>query len=155
MPMVWNADADAKVAPLSFLTSRCDLTQTINKQLFLGVLAQFKPLRSKLDYEALAAYMGPDCTHCAIENRLVRLRRQVDSISLSSSTTPKTTPSATPRKRKAAAPPKTPTKKGKGKEKNIMATEEDSETEVEQKPAKVEILEDEVETKVKYEVEEA
>ncbi|KAA8650974.1 hypothetical protein EYZ11_011064 [Aspergillus tanneri] len=91
MPMNWNSEADAK--------------------LFLGVLAQFDGSKPKLDFEKLAQYMGSDCTACAVQNRVVRLRRMVESAD--SSTTPTSTPSSTPRKRKGAAAPKTPTKKSK------------------------------------------
>ncbi|KAH8425063.1 uncharacterized protein LDX57_002812 [Aspergillus melleus] len=89
----------------------------------------------KLDYEALAAYMGPDCTPCAIGNRIVRLRHKAESVDLS--TTPKTTPSSTPRKRKAASTPKTPTKKNTDKGKDKAVEEYDSETEMEEKPLKI------------------
>lgn len=168
--MVWNADADAKVINSPSLAQSHCLTMV---QLFQGVLAQFKPLRSKLDYEALAAYMGPGmsstvdsvpgllqeltgigCTPCAIENRLVRLRRQVESVSFDSST-PKATPSSTPRKRKPVATPSTPGKKAKGKAKQTVPEEDDSETEMEEEPMKIEIKDEDVFDRIKEEHEEA
>ncbi|KAI9036117.1 uncharacterized protein KD926_002258 [Aspergillus affinis] len=153
MPMTWNADSDAKVTPPPIVFEVLTDVESKIIQLFLGVLAQFKPLKMKLDYEALAKYMGSDCTPCAIENRLVRLRRQMESVDFS--TTPKTTPSSTPRKRKAASTPKTPTKKNTGTGKGKAAEEDGSDTEVDELPLKIEIKDDEVLGNVKDEPEEA
>ncbi|KAL4967812.1 uncharacterized protein BDV14DRAFT_197452 [Aspergillus stella-maris] len=55
----WNADADAK--------------------LFLGVLAQLKDANLSLDYDKLAAFMGPGVVRGAIVNRIVRLKRKAES----------------------------------------------------------------------------
>ncbi|KAJ5376160.1 hypothetical protein N7509_013046 [Penicillium cosmopolitanum] len=54
MPRVWNAEADAK--------------------LFCGVLAQLQDTNTRLDYDALAKYMGPDCVVGAVKNRMNRLK---------------------------------------------------------------------------------
>lgn len=78
----------------------------------------------------------------------------MDALSLDSSTTPKTTPSSTPRKRKAIDTPKTPTKKDKESGKNMMVDDEDSETEAEA-PVKMEVKHEKDLGKVKFEMEEA
>ncbi|KAL2868249.1 uncharacterized protein BJX67DRAFT_50307 [Aspergillus lucknowensis] len=54
MPMSWTSEAEAR--------------------LLLGVLAQFKG--TKLDYKALAAFMGPGCTVPAIKQHICKLRRE-------------------------------------------------------------------------------
>ncbi|PWY68394.1 hypothetical protein BO70DRAFT_366062 [Aspergillus heteromorphus CBS 117.55] len=90
MPIQWTADADAK--------------------LFLGVLIQMRG-RVKLDYEDLAAHMGSDCTACAVEQRIVKLKKQVAGKAGSPSNA--STPATTPKKRAAGQSTKTPTKKAK------------------------------------------
>ncbi|KAL4764386.1 uncharacterized protein BDW70DRAFT_157030 [Aspergillus foveolatus] len=52
MPMTWNAEAEAR--------------------LLLGILAQ---VRGVLDYKALAAHMGPECSVIALRQHISRLRR--------------------------------------------------------------------------------
>ncbi|KAL4754031.1 hypothetical protein BDW72DRAFT_167231, partial [Aspergillus terricola var. indicus] len=52
MPMTWNAEAEAR--------------------LLLGILAQVKGV---LDYRALAAHMGPECSVVALRQHISRLRR--------------------------------------------------------------------------------
>ncbi|KAL4820887.1 hypothetical protein BDW67DRAFT_151477 [Aspergillus spinulosporus] len=52
MPMTWNAEADAR--------------------LLLGILAQVK---GYLDYKALAAHMGPECSVEALRQHILKLRR--------------------------------------------------------------------------------
>ncbi|OJJ62095.1 hypothetical protein ASPSYDRAFT_129001 [Aspergillus sydowii CBS 593.65] len=59
MPMIWNAEADAK--------------------LFLGVLNQVKDANVKLDCKKLADFMGPDCIAGAVQNRLVRLKKKAEA----------------------------------------------------------------------------
>ncbi|PYH96655.1 hypothetical protein BO71DRAFT_439443 [Aspergillus ellipticus CBS 707.79] len=92
--MHWTPDADAR--------------------LFLGVLNQTRG-RLKLDYEELAAHMGSDCTTCAIEQRIVKLRKQATGSAQGTGAASKaSTPSTTPRKRAAGQPAKTtPAKKVK------------------------------------------
>ncbi|KAL5050041.1 hypothetical protein BDW71DRAFT_141743 [Aspergillus fruticulosus] len=53
MPMTWNAEAEAR--------------------LLLGILAQVKGAR--LDYKALAAHMGPECSVAALHQHIFKLRR--------------------------------------------------------------------------------
>ncbi|RHZ65665.1 uncharacterized protein CDV56_107690 [Aspergillus thermomutatus] len=80
MPMTWSHKADAK--------------------LFLGVLStsNIKP-----DYEALAKYMGPDCTVKAIQHRIGRLKTDAGVVVAADgdSSAP-----ATPEKRKRGRPKK-------------------------------------------------
>ncbi|KAL4938394.1 hypothetical protein BDV06DRAFT_226025 [Aspergillus oleicola] len=57
--ITWNADADAK--------------------LFLGVLDQLRDAKLSLDYEKLAAFMGPGVVRGAIVNRITRLKRRAES----------------------------------------------------------------------------
>ena len=67
MPINWNSETDAKVISLIYFLFRALADLGSDKiQLFLGVLAQLKGLKMKLDYEALAAYMGPGmyCSSC-------------------------------------------------------------------------------------------
>ncbi|KAE8154610.1 hypothetical protein BDV25DRAFT_135778 [Aspergillus avenaceus] len=87
MPITWTAETDAK--------------------LFLGFLAQCRSENFKPDYEKLAAHMGPEVTACAIQNRIIRLRRMVEDKAGSESAP------TTPAKRKPGRPPKsaTPTPK--------------------------------------------
>ncbi|RLL99168.1 hypothetical protein CFD26_106002 [Aspergillus turcosus] len=74
MPMTWGHEADAK--------------------LLLGILttSNVKP-----DYEALAKYMGPDCTVYAIQHRIKKLRKDAGAVAAADgdSSVP-----ATPEKRK-------------------------------------------------------
>ncbi|PYH40503.1 uncharacterized protein BP01DRAFT_395839 [Aspergillus saccharolyticus JOP 1030-1] len=59
MPVQWTAEADAK--------------------LFVGVLNQCQG-RLKLDSRKLADYMGGDCTACAVEQRMTRLKRLAKAV---------------------------------------------------------------------------
>ncbi|KAL3461297.1 hypothetical protein BJX64DRAFT_163324 [Aspergillus heterothallicus] len=54
MPISWTAEAETK--------------------LLLGILDQFKG--AKIDYKALAAYMGPGCTVSALHQHMFKLRRE-------------------------------------------------------------------------------
>ncbi|KAL2835540.1 hypothetical protein BJY01DRAFT_75672 [Aspergillus pseudoustus] len=54
MPIAWTGEAEAR--------------------LLLGILDQLKGV--KLDYKALAAYMGPGCTVPALHQHLFKLRRE-------------------------------------------------------------------------------
>ncbi|OOF99278.1 hypothetical protein ASPCADRAFT_2701 [Aspergillus carbonarius ITEM 5010] len=95
--MYWTADANAK--------------------LFIGVLDQMRG-KLKLDYEVLAAHMGSDCTACAVEQHIVKLKRQANKLSNGSAkgargSSNKSTPTGTPTKRQADQTPMTPTKKVK------------------------------------------
>ena len=92
----------------------------------------------KLDYEVLAAHMGSgmlrsfslahyipghkltpsDCTACAVEQHIVKLKRQANKLSNGSAkgargSSNKSTPTGTPTKRQADQTPMTPTKKVK------------------------------------------
>ncbi|XRM42319.1 hypothetical protein ABZX51_005543 [Aspergillus tubingensis] len=95
--MIWSSEADAK--------------------LFVGVLNQLRG-KLKLDYQELAMHMGGDCTSCAVEQRMIRLRKQAASAYPAASTgtgggTANSTPTTTPRKRKGdgvATPAKKKTK---------------------------------------------
>lgn len=121
---VWNAESDAK--------------------LLLGVLAWLRDSKIKLDTEWLAKYMGEDCTACAINNHIVRIRRQVEGPTNENKTpevTPKKAAAKTPSKRKAASTPGSARKKNKGK---IM----DSDGDVNISPVKKEKVKVEDEVKV-------
>ncbi|GLB02160.1 hypothetical protein AtubIFM57258_003501 [Aspergillus tubingensis] len=97
--MIWSSEADAK--------------------LFVGVLNQLRG-KLKLDYQELAMHMGGDCTSCAVEQRMIRLRKQAASASPAASTgtgggaaSANSTPTKPPRKRKGdglATPAKKKTK---------------------------------------------
>ncbi|KAL4915000.1 hypothetical protein BDW62DRAFT_204089 [Aspergillus aurantiobrunneus] len=116
MPMNWTSEANAK--------------------LFLGVLEQLKEQNVKLNYSKLAEYMGPEhaqltrlgldgaeCSHRAIDNQIIKLKKQAaggsasDSQSASAPATP-ATPAGTPKKRRAPAGSKasTPDKRKKAVE---------------------------------------
>ncbi|GLA20990.1 hypothetical protein AnigIFM62618_009964 [Aspergillus niger] len=96
--MIWSSEADAK--------------------LFVGVLNQLRG-KLKLDYQELAMHMGGDCTSCAVEQRMVRLRRMATAASMASSSatgggsSTNTTPNTTPRKRKGDSLATAPAKKTK------------------------------------------
>ncbi|KAL3262874.1 hypothetical protein ABHI18_002307 [Aspergillus niger] len=82
-------------------------TSEANAKLLVGVLEQMRG-RMKLDYERLATHMGTDCTACAIEQQIIKLRRQASNSSPTKSTAgssgnkpTSTTPSTTPKKRQA------------------------------------------------------
>ncbi|GIJ84726.1 hypothetical protein Asppvi_003577 [Aspergillus pseudoviridinutans] len=79
MPMTWGHEADAK--------------------LLLGIIATSNV---KPDYEALAKYMGPDCTVYAIQHRIRKLK---DAGAAASADGDSSTP-ATPEKRKRGRPKK-------------------------------------------------
>ncbi|QMW42673.1 hypothetical protein G4B11_006043 [Aspergillus flavus] len=87
MPITWTAEADAK--------------------LLLGFLDQCKDANFKLDYNKLAAYVGP------VVNHVIRLRKLIaQEGGGSAASTPVTSPAkskSTP-KRKGAGVVKTPTK---------------------------------------------
>ncbi|KAE8318150.1 hypothetical protein BDV41DRAFT_572153 [Aspergillus transmontanensis] len=93
MPITWTAEADAK--------------------LLLGFLYQCKDANFKLDYNKLAAYVGPDVTACAVVNHVIRLRKMIAKEGGdSAASTPVTSPAkskSTP-KRKGAGIVKTPSK---------------------------------------------
>ncbi|KAE8323826.1 hypothetical protein BDV39DRAFT_208492 [Aspergillus sergii] len=93
MPITWTAEADAK--------------------LLLGFLDQCKDANFKLDYNKLAAYVGPDVTACAVVNHVIRLRKMIAKEGGdSAANTPVTSPAkskSTP-KRKGAGIVKTPSK---------------------------------------------
>ncbi|OJJ76647.1 hypothetical protein ASPBRDRAFT_39137 [Aspergillus brasiliensis CBS 101740] len=82
-------------------------TNEANAKLFVGVLEQMRG-RIKLDYDRLASHMGSDCTACAIEQQILKLKRQANNPSPTKSTpansnnkSTSTTPSSTPKKRRA------------------------------------------------------
>ncbi|PYH79411.1 hypothetical protein BO82DRAFT_404264 [Aspergillus uvarum CBS 121591] len=79
MPMQWTSEADAK--------------------LFVGVLNQCHG-QLKLDTQKLAQHMGGDCTACAIEQRIAKLKRHAKS--LGSTTSTDTTPITSPAKKNGA-----------------------------------------------------
>ncbi|PKY03413.1 hypothetical protein P168DRAFT_283156 [Aspergillus campestris IBT 28561] len=114
MPMNWNADTDAK--------------------LLVGILMQLRSAGVKVNTYELAVFMGPECTPSAIENRIVRLRRQVEGLP----ETPEAgrTPQKTKRK-DAHSEPKTPTKKGKATD--LMQDSEWPEVSVEVPVVKMEV----------------
>ncbi|PYH65762.1 uncharacterized protein BO88DRAFT_418404 [Aspergillus vadensis CBS 113365] len=126
--MIWSSEADAK--------------------LFVGVLNQLRG-KLKLDYQELAMHMGGDCTSCAVEQRMVRLRKQAASASPAASTgtgggTANSTPTTTPRKRKGdglATPAKKKTKtvaaasvKSEVKKDDTTTVNEDGKAEIKVKP---------------------
>ncbi|RAH57701.1 hypothetical protein BO85DRAFT_488412 [Aspergillus piperis CBS 112811] len=126
--MIWSSEADAK--------------------LFVGVLNQLRG-KLKLDYQELAMHMGGDCTSCAVEQRMIRLRKQAASASPAASTgtgggTANTTPTTTPRKRKGdglATPAKKKTKnvaagsaKSEVKKDDATTINEDGKAEIKVKP---------------------
>ncbi|GES58708.1 AT hook motif protein [Aspergillus terreus] len=86
MGINWNEQADAR--------------------LLVGVLTT---THQKLDYKALAEFMGRDCTVSAVQHRIQRLKEKIkmppsDSGSVSASATP--TPTASPAKRGRGRPKK-------------------------------------------------
>ncbi|PWY91691.1 hypothetical protein BO94DRAFT_583625 [Aspergillus sclerotioniger CBS 115572] len=92
-------------------------TSDANARLFIGVLNQMRG-KVKLDYEFLADHMGSDCTPCAVEQHIIKLKRQANKLSTSSSkgaesSSNKSTPASTPKKRQADQTPMTPIKKVK------------------------------------------
>ncbi|PYH34165.1 uncharacterized protein BO87DRAFT_386660 [Aspergillus neoniger CBS 115656] len=126
--MIWSSEADAK--------------------LFVGVLNQLRG-KLKVDYQELATHMGGDCTSCAVEQRMIRLRKQAASASPAASTgtgggTANTTPTTTPRKRKGdglATPAKKKTKtvaaasaKSEVKKDDATTVNEDGKAEIKVKP---------------------
>ncbi|KAL4933247.1 uncharacterized protein BDV17DRAFT_286924 [Aspergillus undulatus] len=108
MPMTWTAKANAK--------------------LLLAIIHQIKAQSVKLNYKEMAEYIGPDCSHRAVEYQLQKLKKQASGSddSTASATAPgaaaggagPATPTKpkTPRKRAAAGSTKTgtPAKKKKG-----------------------------------------
>ncbi|OGM48689.1 hypothetical protein ABOM_001961 [Aspergillus bombycis] len=95
MPITWTPEADVK--------------------LFIGVLNQCRDVNFKPDCEKLAAHMGPDVTACAINNRIIRLRRMVAKEDGGSAAR---TPAASPAKSKST----TPKGRGKGKGAGVVKT---------------------------------
>ncbi|PWY61879.1 hypothetical protein BO83DRAFT_460451 [Aspergillus eucalypticola CBS 122712] len=82
-------------------------TNEANAKLLVGVLEQMRG-KLKLDYERLATHMGSDCTACAIEQQIAKLKRQANNSSPTKSTAGSSgnestsiTPSSTPKKRQA------------------------------------------------------
>ncbi|PLN83895.1 hypothetical protein BDW42DRAFT_191886 [Aspergillus taichungensis] len=114
MPMNWNSDTDAK--------------------LLVGILMQLRSAGVKVNTQELAVFMGQGCMPCAIDNRIVRLRRQVEGLP--------GIPEAgrTPQKAKRKdiqSEPKTPTKKRKVTE--LMHDAECPEVSVEVPVVKLEV----------------
>ncbi|CAI7648917.1 unnamed protein product [Penicillium manginii] len=110
---VWNAEADAK--------------------LFCGVLAQLQDASLKLDYDALARYMGPG----AVRGRMQRLRATAraegrSTPSAGQASSPVSAPdSASPSvKRKRATGPRTPRTPHTKKPKNGQGVENPPEVEI-------------------------
>ncbi|OJK03960.1 hypothetical protein ASPACDRAFT_57313 [Aspergillus aculeatus ATCC 16872] len=90
MPVQWTSEADAK--------------------LFVGVLNQCHG-QLKLDSQRLAQHMGGDCTACAIEQRIAKLKRHAKALgSNSTDTTPITTPAKKNGAATTTADAETPTK---------------------------------------------
>ncbi|KAF4220977.1 hypothetical protein CNMCM8980_002855 [Aspergillus fumigatiaffinis] len=91
MPMTWDHETDAK--------------------LLLGIIATSNV---KPDYEALAKYMGPDCTVYAIQHRIRKLKTDAGAVTTADvdSSTP-----ATPEKRKRGRPKKDTNGDGADKDK--------------------------------------
>ncbi|KAI9369104.1 hypothetical protein BJX61DRAFT_178343 [Aspergillus egyptiacus] len=94
MPISWDAEAETR--------------------LLLGVLEQFKGAR--LDYKALAEYMGPDCSIPAVKQHICKLRREAGSSAYGRgrTSTGNPPPSASTKKSKRARSPETPIKRAKG-----------------------------------------
>ncbi|PYH42279.1 uncharacterized protein BP01DRAFT_368305 [Aspergillus saccharolyticus JOP 1030-1] len=131
MPVTWNSEANAK--------------------LFLGVLTQLRNQNVKLDYHALAGFVGSECSVRAVQQQMDRLRKQANE-SVSNSNPPagtptkqratnapsgKTTPTA---KRKAGRiATKTPTKKMKPGSEDAVAEEEEEEEEEQEEEESVTI----------------
>ncbi|KAB2572280.1 hypothetical protein DBV05_g9059 [Lasiodiplodia theobromae] len=108
MPMIWNAEADAK--------------------LLLGILKIYDVKISKSPkLEELNAFMGPDCVGLAITNRITRLKKSVEGdgngTNGAATTTPKT-PKSGKRKNGGDAQDgeESPTKK-RGRTKNTAKDE--------------------------------
>ncbi|KAL2816993.1 hypothetical protein BDW59DRAFT_166123 [Aspergillus cavernicola] len=126
MPMNWTTEATAKAScfprippPTIQKPTKQPLTHS---QLFLGVLDQLKEQNIKLSYQKLAEYMGPECNRKAIDNQMVKLRKQAsqgpgnDHQSTAPSVPSPSTPVAAPKKRRANTTPSkmvTPSKKVK------------------------------------------
>ncbi|KAL2803062.1 hypothetical protein BJX63DRAFT_437274 [Aspergillus granulosus] len=85
MPISWTAEAEAR--------------------LLLGILDQLKGV--KLDYKALAAYMGPGCTVPALHQHLFKLRREAGTAGAALGK-PTSRPSSTPSPSKRSKPPLSP-----------------------------------------------
>ncbi|KAL4773823.1 hypothetical protein BDW60DRAFT_184667 [Aspergillus nidulans var. acristatus] len=120
MPMTWNAEAEAR--------------------LLLGILAQ---VRGALDYKALAAHMGPECSVMALRQHIFRLRRDA-GIPASSPRKARVHPSEyTPKGSKQAASAGTPVSRVKRPYCFIDDDDEDKDSEKDVKP----IIKDEDEKK--------
>ncbi|KAL4885105.1 hypothetical protein BJY04DRAFT_214984 [Aspergillus karnatakaensis] len=92
MPITWNAESEAK--------------------LLLGILDQVRG--TSFDYHALAAFMGPDVSAAAVKQRICKIRRERLPTSSSGNAGDAQAPAyGSPKKRKQAGGPETPTKKGK------------------------------------------
>ncbi|KAL3470837.1 hypothetical protein BJX99DRAFT_263859 [Aspergillus californicus] len=93
MPISWNAEAEAK--------------------LLLGVLDQLPG--AKLDYKALAQFMGPDCSVPAVKQHVQKLRRTSGTSGSASQENAagkvQPSPASTPKKTKRAQSPATPMKR--------------------------------------------
>ncbi|KAK2766228.1 hypothetical protein FQN54_007744 [Arachnomyces sp. PD_36] len=88
MPMNWNDQADAK--------------------LLIGIIKTAKP---KIDYDALAAYMGEGCTAYGIQHRIRKIQAKANESGDSAPSTPSKAAGGTPKGKKAPTPRKTPAKK--------------------------------------------
>ncbi|KAL3453800.1 hypothetical protein BJX65DRAFT_77361 [Aspergillus insuetus] len=109
MPITWNAEAEAR--------------------LLLGTFDQLKG--HKLDYKALAAYMGPGYTVPALHQRLFKLRREAGTAGSAlgqpaCSSLSTQSPSKTP---KRPLSPKTPSPIEKAKKANYVSDEDDDDAE--------------------------
>lgn len=97
MPMTWNDQSDAKVSRLA--PPNISALLTISTQLLVAIL---HTTSAKLDYAAIAKYMGPgtpspqipsklnlrlthlfdaECTKIAVQTRITRLKKQVHDAS--------------------------------------------------------------------------
>ncbi|PTU21723.1 hypothetical protein P175DRAFT_0556675 [Aspergillus ochraceoroseus IBT 24754] len=126
MAITWNSDAEAK--------------------LLLGILEQIKGTR--IDYKALAEYMGQGCSSAAIAQHICKLRRE--SSARSSANPPRTrkgtllpNPTSPPKKSRRAQSPITPIKKVK----NVHYVPEDEHEDEDKKEKKLIIKGEEDEKK--------
>ncbi|KAL2215407.1 AT hook motif protein [Thermoascus aurantiacus ATCC 26904] len=88
MPMTWNNQADAK--------------------LLAGIIKICKP---KMNLEALAQYMGPDCTAYAVQHRIRKIQAKAEGKNKDPGSSAPSTPSR--RKSKGNGDNVSPTKKAK------------------------------------------
>ncbi|OJJ86770.1 uncharacterized protein ASPGLDRAFT_1267919 [Aspergillus glaucus CBS 516.65] len=100
MPMTWNDQSDAKL-----------------------LVAILHTTSAKLDYAAIAEYMGPECTKVAVQIRITRLKKQVHDAS---------NPTAAVAASDEGSAPATPEKRKKG----AKAGSKNNEGGVKKRPAK-------------------